>query len=291
MIKAIILDVDGVIIGEKIDYNSPHPHKDVAAALKKVREKGVAVCLCTAKPHFSISVEINEPNLHNPHIADAGAVIIDPIDKIIVEEHILKKSLAEEIVQELVAHGVYSEFYTVNDYFIQKDQVSEITAKHRHILQRDPVIVSNLVEESRKNRITKIMPIAKDKADMKRVSKILEPFAKTASISWAVHPVALPLQFGIITALGSSKKEGAEAIVKSLQISFDEVLGVGDSTSDWKFIQLCGYGATLANGSEEIKELIKSKGEGKYVISKGSVDENGILEILAFFQKKFSSSI
>ncbi len=45
MIKAIILDVDGVIIGEKIGYNSPHPHPDVVTALKKVREKGIAICL------------------------------------------------------------------------------------------------------------------------------------------------------------------------------------------------------------------------------------------------------
>ena len=85
MIKAILLDVDGVIIGEKIGYNSPHPHPDVIAVLKKIREKGIAVCLCTAKPHYSIAEEIKAPNLHNPHIADAGAVIIDPIDKIIVE--------------------------------------------------------------------------------------------------------------------------------------------------------------------------------------------------------------
>ena len=35
MIKAIILDVDGVIIGEKIDKKTPHPHPDVVAALKR----------------------------------------------------------------------------------------------------------------------------------------------------------------------------------------------------------------------------------------------------------------
>lgn len=70
MIKAIISDVDGVVIGEKIGFNSPHPNDDVIAALKAVREKGVAVCLCTAKPHFSIAEEIKRPNLH---IADARA--------------------------------------------------------------------------------------------------------------------------------------------------------------------------------------------------------------------------
>lgn len=283
MIKAIILDVDGVIIGEKIGYNSPHPHPDVVAALKKVREKGVAVCLCTAKPHYSISEEINQPNLHNPHIADAGAVIIDPIDKIIVEKHVPDKGLVKEILQTLCDAGVYVEFYTVDDYFIQKDKTSEITKKHTHILQREPVLLTDIVEESGNYEITKIMSIATDNEDKKRISDILEQFSSKASISWGVHPVALPLQFGIITALGSSKKEGAEAIVKSLGISFDDVLGIGDSTSDWNFIQLCGYGATLSNGTAELKELIKGKGEEKCYISKGSVDENGLLEILNYF--------
>ena len=283
MIKAIISDVDGVIIGEKIGYNSPHPHADVVAALKKVREKGIAVCLCTAKPHYSISEEIKGSNLHNPHIADAGAVIIDPIDNIIVEKHVLDKKLVKDILQLLRDANVYTEFYTVDDYFIQKNQASEITKKHTHILQREPVLLPDIVVESDKYDVTKIMPIANETDDKKRVSGILEQFSTKASISWGVHPVALPLQFGIITELGSSKKEGAEAIVKSLGISFDEVLGIGDSTSDWSFIQLCGYAATLANGTDELKELIKEKGEGNYFISHGSVDSNGIVEVFKNF--------
>lgn len=283
MIKAIISDVDGVIIGEKVGYNSPHPHLDITEALKKVREKGVTVSLCTAKPHYAISEEIKRSNLHNPHIADAGAVIIDPIDKIVVEKHILDKSLVREMLQTLREANVYVEIYTVDDYFIQKDQVSDITEQHTHILQREQKTLSDIVEESSKYDVTKIMPIAKNIDDRKRVSATLEPFTKRASISWGVHPVALPLEFGIITALGSSKKEGAEAIVKSLGISFDEVLGIGDSTSDWSFIELCGYGATLANGTEELKELLKAKGDGKYFVSGGSVDENGMIEILEHF--------
>ena len=53
-IKGIILDVDGVIIGEKIDFNSPNPHIDVINKLRKIRKKGISISLCTAKPHFSI---------------------------------------------------------------------------------------------------------------------------------------------------------------------------------------------------------------------------------------------
>ncbi|KKR03169.1 MAG: hypothetical protein UT26_C0008G0030, partial [Microgenomates group bacterium GW2011_GWC1_39_12] len=35
-IKGIILDVDGVIVGEKIEFNSPYPHPDVIQTLKSL---------------------------------------------------------------------------------------------------------------------------------------------------------------------------------------------------------------------------------------------------------------
>ncbi len=283
MIKAIVMDVDGVIVGEKIGYNSPHPHHDVLQALKRAREKGIAIVLCTAKPYYALSEIIKGANLHNPHITDAGAVIVDPIDNIVVEEHVIDRKLVKEILQLCLDNKVYTEFYTVDKYYIQYSQTTDITEKHTHILQSPPQNLRNIVEESVAYDVTKIMPIALNNEDKERLSKILAPYNEKLSISWGVHPVALPLQFGIITELGSSKKEGAEAITKSLNVSFDEFLGIGDSTSDWSFIQLCGYGATLENGSKEIKELIARKGEGKYTIGK-SVDENGILDILQFFK-------
>src|SRR5947209_1656529 len=80
MIKAIITDIDGIIIGEKIGFNSPHPHSKVLRALKIIREKGIPICLCSGKPHYAIGEVIKRAELHNPHITDGGAVTIDPID-------------------------------------------------------------------------------------------------------------------------------------------------------------------------------------------------------------------
>ena len=282
MIKAIILDVDGIVVGEKIGYNSPYPHPDVISALRTVREK-MPIALCSAKPHYAIAEIIKRAGLNNPHIADAGAVIIDPIDNVIVKEYDVGKSLARKVLEACVREKVYVEFYTVDDYFMQKSSVSDITRIHEHILQRKPKELEDIVAESAKFKITKIVPVAVDEEDKKRVSEILMQFSGKLSISWGVHPVALPLQWGIVTAKGSSKKEGAEAIATSLKVSMDEMLGVGDSTSDWTFISLCGYGATVANGSKELKALLRSKGEGNYYISDRSVDENGILDVLKHF--------
>lgn len=283
MIQAVIIDVDGIIVGDKLGYNSPHPHPDVLRALKTVREKGIPIILCTAKPNFSVLDIIQGAHLNNSHITDGGAVLIDPLDKKILEILTLENSLVKAVLQTMLDNNIYVEFYTTEDYYMQKDLKSEITTIHEHILQRKPKELLDLITESENYAITKIMPIAEDEHDKERVKKLLKPFEEKASISWGLHPVAFPRHFGIIVNKQTSKSEAAKRIITSLSLSFENVLGIGDSATDWKFIELCGYAASVENGTQEIKKLVQAKQEGKYTVGK-SVDENGILDILKSFK-------
>lgn len=280
MIKAIILDIDGVIVGEKIGFNFPHPNSEVLMRMQKVRESGIPIILCTAKPSFSITDIVIDSHLNNPHITDGGAIIIDPLDNLIVEKLTIEDGLAKTILQELLTRNIYTEFYTAEDYFIQKNEVGEITKIHEDILQRKAKILESLVDESSKFDITKIMLFSRDVEDKEKISKLLEPFDQLASINWGLHPTALPRQIGFIVNKKTSKKDAVIKALESLNISLDDTLGIGDSTSDWKFIGLCNYAATLENGTEELKVLVKSKPNS--FIGK-SVDENGLLDIFDHF--------
>lgn len=284
-IKGIILDVDGVIVGEKIGYNSPNPHIDVINKLKQIRNQGIPISLCTAKPHFSIGTIIKEAGLNNYHIADGGSVIINPIDNKIVKKHIIDKTAVKEVLTMFIKNNIYTEFYTVDNYFIQKNQECDITPKHIHILQDNPIVVDDLIEESLNQEVTKIMPIALNEQDQIRVAELFKKMNTDLTLSWGIHPVANPLKFGIITAPGISKKQGAIEISKNMSVDLKDILAVGDSTSDWQFIELCGYGAAMGNASEKLKELVQTKGENNFYIGK-DVDENGIVEILDYFIKQ-----
>jgi len=282
LVDALILDIDGVLIGEKVGYNSPYPHEDVISKLRDLHSTGVPVVLCTGRPNYAIRNIIDRAKLTNPHITDGGAVIIDPISNEIVAKHIMPKNLARSILETLVEAGVYVEVYTIDDYYIQKSMVSDITTRHNHILQRPPKVVKSLVESSMDLEVTKIGPIALDVQDRERIATMLNKYGSRASFGWGTHPFALPLQFGYITILGSSKKEGAQAVARSIKIPFDKILGVGDSKSDWQFMQLCGYVGVMSNGTSDLKELAKTKGKDKYYVG-GHVDENGLLKILSHF--------
>ena len=282
-IKWIILDIDGVIIGEKVGFNSPDPHPKVMEQLRSLHKSGIGVSLCTAKPHFAIKSIIDGANLNNIHITDGGGVIIDPINKIVAKKKVIDARLAQEVLQMYLNNNIYVEFYTVDDYFIQAGQKSSITKDHVHILQREPKTLASLSTDSTDYEITKIMPIAKDEKDRERLTSLFQPFAGSLELSWGVHPVALPLQFGIITAPGISKKQGAIDISETSNIPFENMLAVGDSTSDWQFIEMCRYGAAMGNASPQLKKLVLSKGKD-YSFVGGSVDKHGLIDILDHFQ-------
>lgn len=281
MIKAIILDVDGVIVGEKIGYNSPYPNQEIVDRLNAISDRGIPVSLCTAKPHWAVSKIINDANLNNLHITEGGAVIIDPLDNKILKTYIMDSGEVAKVVKTYLEAGVYTEVYSLDEYYIQRAQEGQLTKTHSHILQKRPQIVELLTDQVARSSILKIMPVAKDEADKERLTELFKPFEDRLTLSWGVHRVALPHQFGIITAKGISKAQAALEIAGYEDVKEDELLGVGDSTSDWQFIERCGYGATMTNGTPELKKLITAKGVNAIV--GGHVDENGVLDIFDYF--------
>lgn len=281
-IKAIILDVDGVIIGEKIGFNSPYPNKLVTKKLREINSKGVLISLCTAKPHWSVQKIIDDSLLNNIHITQGGAVLINPINNIILEKHVIDAKNASMLIDEFLKNNVYTEFYSLDDYFIQENQKNELTKIHTHILQKEPTIVNSLVSESLKQEIVKIMPVVKNEEGKKLLINLFEPFKENLTLSWGIHPIALPHIFGIITSKGISKKQSVLKISKAENISPNEILAIGDSTSDWQFIEQCGYGGAMGNATDDLKKLVLLKGKVRSFIGK-SVDENGILDIFNHF--------
>lgn len=284
MIKAIILDVDGVIVGNKTGINFPLPHKEVIKELKNIHAKGMPIILCTTKFNLAILNIIKQAYLNNPHITDNGALIIDPINAKIIKKYALAKSIVIKITRSFIQDNIYFELYSPEHFYIQKTQVSDFTLKRANILQieLDPIVVQSLFSIAEQEEIIKINCFAKDEYDVTKIEKTINQFKNGVSFFWSFHEDLYPIRPCIITALNVSKVNAVMEIVKSLKLSFNDILGVGDSISDWNFMKLCKYVATLENGDEEIKKLVRTKSEGNYLIAP-HINNNGIFEILKYF--------
>jgi HAD superfamily hydrolase (TIGR01484 family) len=283
MIKAVLADIDGVMVGKKHGINFPLPNDSVIQKLKEIHENGLPVILCTAKFQSGILKLVKKANLHNPHITDGGALIIDPIDNKILKKYTFDKELVESIVTTCIENDIYTECYGTEDYFVQEDQVFELTEKHALVMQQKPIIVPSLQKMLEDKDIIKIETFAKDKNDIPRVEELMKKFEDNIHTLWTMHSTILPFQIYDITIKNVSKKHASLDVLNLLNISHDEVLGIGDSLGDWEFMSICRYAATVGDESEELKNLVKTKGEGNYFYG-SSVDEDGLLEVFDYFK-------
>jgi len=281
MIKALVLDIDGVLVGEKVGYNSPYPHPDVIKRMNVISSQGIPIILCTAKPHYSFQPIIESAQLANPHIAFAGGIVIDPLQNKIVESHPLAAPLATKVLNACVAGGFYMELYTREAYYVLKSQVSPLTEVHTHILQQAPVLVDSLEEITQKQEIFKILPIVPDESGIQKVTDVLTPYIDSIETTWSIHPIANPHQFCNIAPKNVSKRQATLNVLAHLGIDAKDTLSVGDSTSDWKFMELTGFAATLENGQDPLKKLVEGKGDSGFI--GGHVDTNGITSIFDHF--------
>lgn len=281
MIRGVILDVDGVIIGRKPGVNSPYPHPRVLARLRDIEAKGVPISLCTARPYFSIHEIVAGAGLHNLHIVEGGGVVIDSSTDTVADIHAIETDVAQLLIQTIIAHNSYAEFYTPTTYFAQADQESEPTDIHVQFLHRKAELVASLSEETAKQDVVRIMCISPNKAAMIEMQQALKPYEDQVTMIWQAHSIAPPYEFCVITAPGISKAQAAARIARHNNMELDSILGVGDSASDWAFMKDCGYVAAMGNASPELKESVNEREERSYVGP--SVDEHGILDILDHF--------
>ncbi len=279
MIKAIITDVDGVMVGKQPGINFPLPHSDIIAALAQVRRHGMPIVLCSAKYWSAIEGIISQAKLANPHITDSGALIIDPSGKPqIIEQHVIHPAT----VRNYLAHDTaYTEVYTPTTYYVRQGLEPAFTRRRSELLMLEPTVVDSLAETVQALDVIKIISFANDESDMPRIESQVKRLGTAVHYIWSHHPRIMPKRPCVITAPGISKARAARQVATRLEVGLEEVLGIGDSPADWNFMELCGYAATVGP-NETLRRLATQKGPNHYFHA-STVNDHGLLEIFAYF--------
>lgn len=282
-IKAVISDVDGVMVGKTVGVNFPLPNDRVIARLKQVAHSGIPIILCTAKFNYAIKQIALQAQLNNPHITDGGALIINFDSHTILKQYPINKKILSSLVTHCLNHAIYCELYTADCYFIQKNQRTDFVTKRTALLQIEPTIVPSLKSIIEQYDIIKCICFAPNASVQSKIDQLVHPYATNLNLIWSYHPYMEPMRPAIITAHAVSKAHAAQAIIQSLGIPFEQVLGIGDSMSDWNFMDLCACVGVVGNDTDTLQQLANTKGSGNYFFGR-DVNDHGILEILDYYK-------
>jgi HAD superfamily hydrolase (TIGR01484 family) len=282
-IRAIVADVDGVMVGKRPGFNFPLPHTQVIDALHKVNKNGIPVILCTAKFYVGIKQIAVQAHLDNPHITDGGALIINLMHNEIVSEHVLDSELVKRFSADCLRNELYLEIYSATSYFVQKSQKNDFTDRRSELLQLKPTLVDSLTDIADRETIMKMIFFAKEPHKQEAGYNLTMQLGNNVHFIWSHHPFLEPWKPGVITAANVSKVNAMMELLETLHINAASVLGIGDSKSDWNFMEKCGAVAVVGDKDQALRDLAASRDSDNYFLA-SSVDDHGIIEIFKHFK-------
>lgn len=282
MIQAIVLDVDGVIVGTKQGENYPMPSTKISKILKKIHDDGVPVAFCSAKSSFAITETIKHVDLDNIHIADGGAVLYNPIRSSIIFEKKLDKEEIRSLLEIAKKYQSHVFLFSPTTYYSLESSHLEFISKHSELLGRSPEFVADFEKVISQNDIVKMLVFVFDEENKNNLDAEMKNTLIKISYAWGTAPILAPAIALVVTQSGVSKRSGVEELAHRMNISLQDILAVGDNIQDWDFIEICGYKGTLANASEELKNKFNLNDPHQFMGS--HVDEDGLIDVLKHFK-------
>lgn len=277
MIKAIITDVDGVVIGTKAGGHFPNPSPRVTGYLRDLGKK-LPIVLCSGKPSFGLEGLIRDLELDNLHIATNGAVIFNPI-RSEYRSNSIPSSTAKSLIESLEESEISKSIVGEKTFFHEKGKVIPFVEKLSQARHMSPTLVADFSDVINRENVIRIDAyIAEDQKH--EIEEIIQNYSDELEVNFT------SVQFdetwiALITKKGISKESTIKQIAGILGLSLDDVLGIGDSMNDWTFIRNCGYQGVMGNSDERLKQKAKDAGKNHFI--GGHVDEDGMIEIIDYY--------
>ena len=244
--KLIALDIDGTLI------NSSHQLTDgVKRAIKKAKEKGVKVVLCTGRPLKGVEQFLDELNLKEEGDYAAtfnGALVQDTFTENPISHLTLKYEDLIDLYNLSLEVGCRSHFYDTKTLYTFNKDISDYTVLESQLTGAH-LNFATLDEISKDISMSKFMMIDHPEILDECIKKIPKKYYEKYTI---VRSTPSFLEFLNPKA---NKGSGISLLADELGITKDEIICVGDAGNDKHMIEYAGLGVAMGNATEEIKEL------------------------------------
>ncbi len=238
MIKLVISDVDGTLIGK--DFCLP---ADAPNFVKKLNDNNILFTLATGRPEEFISPFIDSMKIDIPYVCSNGATLMNGAKAVMRKQFPLKS--VKNVLEKATELGM--EIWYTNtgvDYALDYTAQKIVQVEHKDTgtwvdFDIDTVHVEKILimDFVRDGRISHIEDICKD---LQGVCKYVRYRDKAVEIMEKTV----------------TKATGIKALLELLNIDVSEVLVVGDDDNDKEMFSLGATSAAVSNASPNVLGLV-----------------------------------
>ena len=244
--KLAAFDMDGTLLNDKKEI-TPKTEK----VLKELQKQGVELAFITGRVYVSPYYYAKVHGLDLMIAATNGSHVVDKNGNVIYEAK-LDKETVNKVLDLLKDTGFYFHLYPIDGLITSEENssnpLSEIHGRmpegyedkmRRVILPYDELYKID-------DDIYKIIIITDDNEARIKFRELLDNEGIFNSSSWHNNIE--------ITSFKGTKKYGVEAMLKNLEISWDDVWAFGDNENDLPMLHLAGHPFIMGNATDEIKK-------------------------------------
>lgn len=247
--KLICIDMDGTLLNDEKKIS-----KEDLKAIKKAHDKGVKIAVCTGRLFASAKYYGELLEVKIPIISSNGAYIREKDKDLVLHEVALdaeKCTRIQSIVEKYEFHTYFEKYNEVisKNGFPKKHGYRAMNKNLPHDKKIKLTNSEDIIKTLKKmeNKILKCITMSNNNNEIEMVRKELLGIDGIEIASSGKDNIE-------IMSNGVSKGKAIQMLAEFYNISYEEVMCIGDSENDLSMIKYAGMGIAMGNGCEIVKQ-------------------------------------
>lgn len=238
-VQILCLDIDGTLLDTK--HCIPFKNKE---AVQLAAQKGVIICLMSARPPGAIVPIANELQISGPIVCYNGGFILS--ENTCIYDARIPAKVGIQILQETVRCAVHLSIYREWEWFIEKSDAW--STQESMITGLVPTEIS--LKKACEQGAHKLLCMG----DTERINLIFQELSKQ---NLPVQLVRSKDTYLEILPYSADKAEAMQTVCRVLNIPLENTMAIGDHDNDCGMLRMAAYSAAMGNGSSAAKQAAK----------------------------------